>query len=350
MKKEMKLLKALNDIDEQYLLETENYSERHTAKQFKRPVKWLLVAIIALGVSATAYAAIHWHPVFMEWFKPSDAIIEQTANGVQNVNAVSQCGDFTLRIDQTIGDENTLYLNLEISLPEGVTWRDVLPEDMWKEYNEYTVLTPRYEFYRGVIEYEDIRGMKREEVRTMQKGKHFGPGIGGMRIDAVNPDGNTMECMIRYSTEDLTAEPVSLVVNGLEHNMKTVPLEDFPLVISWKPENSGTQYTFNVTDNNGQNCGELYISAFRLFVKLYPYPEAEKYDNAVVDFAKDITFHMKDGTETNAYILGDGGGGSLNKNSPNRNYVEYECHFRSILNLDEVEAIQIHDYWFELEE
>ena len=68
----------------------------------------------------------------MEWFKPTDAIIEQTASGVQNVDVISQCGDYTLRIDQTIGDENTLYLNLEISLPDGVTWRDVLPEEVWK--------------------------------------------------------------------------------------------------------------------------------------------------------------------------------------------------------------------------
>ena len=350
MRAELQLLKAMTDIDDKYLAELETDNRKSVKKtRISKPARWLLVAIIVLCISTAAYAAIQWNPVFMDWFKPTDAIIEQTAAGVQNVDVISQCGDYTLRIEQTIGDENTLYLNLEISLPDGVTWRDVLPEDVWKEYGEYAVLSPMYDFYRGEIAYTEIQGMEREEVRMLQKGKYFGPGTGGIRIEAVNPDSNTMECMIRYSTEELTAEPLSLVVTGFNHGIETLSPDSFPLVISWMPENRGKQYEFEVKDKQGKDCGELRISAFHLFVKLYPYPQAEKYDNAVFDFAKDIVFYMKDGTETNAYVLSDGGGGSLNKNAPNRNYVEYHCHFRSILNLDEVEAIQINDYRFELE-
>ena len=340
MKKEMKLLKALNDIDEQYLLETETY-KRHSAKRFKRPVKWLLVAIIALGISATAYAAIQWNPVFMEWFKPSDAIIEQTANGVQNVNAVSQCGDFTLRIDQTIGDENTLYLNLEISLPEGVTWRDVLPEDIWGD-DENVSPTPKFEFYRGELAYEEISGLSEDERRNFTKGLHYSSASSSVTYDNMDLDSNSMNYMIRYSTDGLTAEPISLVISQFANGTEPIAIDNFPLVISWTPENSGKQYSFEIED--GETRGELHLSAFRLQIKLYRFAKIEQYEKGY-EFSKDIVLHMKDGTKTSVSKLSNGSGGSLG-----RYYIDYAYHFGTILNLDEVEAIQIHDYWFELKE
>lgn len=346
MTKELQIMKAFNEIDERYLLELEETSASRPAKQnrLKRPARWLLVAIIVLCISASAYAAIQWHPVFMEWFKPSDAIIEQTSRGVQNVDVVSQCGDFTLRIDQTIGDEDTLYLNLEIALSEGVTWKDVLPEYIWKD-KEYVVLIPKYRFCHGVFDYEEIKGLTEKELKAMLQKNNVGIGSGSMQMESLNADGNNMKCILSCSAEDLTADPISLFITGFMQDIEPILLDEGPLVISWIPENTGKQYSFEIAD--GKNSGELELSAFRLYVKLYPFPEAAKY-NKVIDFAKDILFHMKDGTTVSAYALSSGGGGSLSQNYPNKNYAEYHCHFRSILNLEEVKAIQIHDYWFEL--
>ena len=341
MKKELQLLMALNNIDERYLLEIENYSEGHKIKRLRKPVKWLLVAIIALGISTTAYAAIQWSPVFMEWFKPSDAIIEQTAEAIQNVDIVSQCGDFTLRIDQTIGDENTLYLNLKISLPDGVTWRDVLPEDVWKD-KENVSPTPKFEFYRGELAYEEIVGLSKDELRAFTKGRHFSTASSSMTYDDMELDSNSMSYMIRYSTDDLTEEPISLVISQFANDIEPIAMDGFPLVISWAPENSGKQYSFSIED--GEARGELQLSAFRLQIKLYRFEKIEQYEKGY-EFAKDVVLYMKDGTKFPVSKLSTGSGGSLS-----RHYIDYTYHFKSILNLEEVEAIQINDYWFELEE
>ena len=341
MRAELQLLKAMTDIDDKYLAELETDNRKSVKKtRISKPARWLLVAIIVLCISTAAYAAIQWNPVFMEWFKPTDAIIEQTASGVQNVGVISQCGDYTLRVDQTIGDENTLYLNLEISLPEGVIWRDVLPEDVWKMKEEVT-LTPKFEFYRGELLYEDINGLSKEEFKAFTKGRNFSTASSGVTYDNLQVDSNSMSYMIRHSTDDLTAEPISLVINQFDEGMEPIVMDGFPLVISWTPENSGKQYTFEIED--GETRGELQLSAFRLHVTLYRYPKAEQY-KTVYDFADAVVFHMKDGTETAVFKLSSGSGGSRGKN-----YIDYTYHFRSILNLDEVEAIQINDYRFELE-
>ena len=341
MRAELQLLKAMTDIDDKYLAELETDNRKSVKKtRISKPARWLLVAIIVLCISTAAYAAIQWNPVFMDWFKPTDAIIEQTAAGVQNVGVISQCGDYTLRVDQTIGDENTLYLNLEISLPEGVIWRDVLPEDVWKMKEEVT-LTPKFEFYRGELLYEDINGLSKEEFKAFTKGRNFSTASSGVTYDNLQVDSNSMSYMIRHSTDDLTAEPISLVINQFDEGMEPIVMDGFPLVISWTPENSGKQYLFEFED--GETRGELQLSAFRLHIKMYRYPKVELYEKGY-EFAKDIVLHMKDRSRIPVSKLSNGSGGSLS-----RYYIDYSYHFRSILNLDEVEAIQINDYRFELE-
>ncbi len=341
MRKKLQLLKAMTDIDDIYLAELESDEQSSVQKmRISKPAQWLLVALAVLCISTAAYAAIQWNPVFMEWFKPTDAIIEQTADGVQNVDVVSECGDYTLRIGQTIGDENTLYLNLEVILPEGVTWRDVLPEDVWKD-KENISPTPKFEFYRGELTYEEIRGLSEKELKNFKKGRHFSIASSSVTYDDMELDSNSMNYMIRYSTDGLTAEPISLVISHFANGMEPISMDDFPLVISWTPENSGQQYYFSIED--GETRGELQLSAFCLQVKLYRFTNLEQYEKGY-EFAKDIVFHMKDGMKTSVSKLSTGSGGSLG-----RHYIDYTYHFRHILNLDEVDAIQINDYWFELD-
>lgn len=341
MRAELQLLKALTDINDKYLVELETDNHKSVKKvRVSKPVRWLLVAILVLCISTAAYAAIQWSPVFMEWFKPTDAIIEQTASGVQNVDAVSQCGDYTLRIDQTIGDENTLYLNLEISLPEGVTWRDVLPEEVCRDKEEISS-TPKFEFYRCELLYEDINGLSEEELKAVTKGRNFSIASSSVTYNALQLDSSFMNYMIRYSTDELTAEPLSLVISQFVNGLEPIAMDGLPLVISWIPENGGKQYSFKIED--GETRGELQLSAFRLHVKLYRFPMIEQYEKGY-EFGDVIVLHMKDGTKTSVSKLSTGSGGGLGKK-----YIDYTWHFRSILNLDEVEAIQIHDYRFELE-
>jgi hypothetical protein len=115
---------------------------------------------------------------------------------------------------------------------------------------------------------------------------------------------------------------------------------DGPFIISWIPENTGTQYTFEIDDN--ETFGEVKISAFRIDVKLYRYEQAEQYER-VTQFGRDIIVRYKDGTEQQVSHMTDGGGGSRGKN-----YLEYNMYFRKILDLDTVESIQVGPYLCEL--
>lgn len=338
MRKEQKLLQAMSDIDDVFLLEAENTLAQQ--KQKRSPlVKWLVLVLAILGISASAYAAMQWHPVFLEYFKPSVTLIEKLEGNVQNVNAVSDCETLTLKISQTIGDESTVYLNLEVSLPDGKTWRDVLPKEL-TEGKEIVTLNPRYEFYRGKILYHDVKNLDETALDEFLKGRKFGPATGGGRYEEIVLDSSIVNYFIYYAShyDVFSEEPITLYISDfISTDQSNDSVLDGPFVISWQPENRGAQYTFEIDDADGAK-GVVKISPLKLFVKLYRFEQMQEYD-LTEKFSETIVIQYKDGTKEPISSLhhdlsgwyGDG-------------YLEYTLRFRSLLDLDTIASIQIGPY------
>lgn len=337
MMKSQKLLQAMNDIDDAFLLEAEKTLAQQK-KPRKSPFKWFVIVLAILGLSSGAYAAIQWDSVFLAYFKPSVTLIEKLEGNVQNVDAVSDCETLILKINQTIGDENTIYLNLEVSLPDGQTWQDVLPKEL-TEGETHLDIQPIYHFYNGEFQYDDVKGLSESELNVLFKDHKFGPSHSGGEWEAVDLKGNSASYFIHYSTDRLSEGPVSLYISNFTHGLDSVI--DGPFIISWVPENSGTQYKFEIEDKNGTR-GSVALSAFRIEVKLYNYEKAEEYERAT-QLGRDIIIHYKDGTTQKVSSMTNGIGGSRGKN-----YLEYHTHFRSILDLDTVASIQVGPYTCEL--
>ena len=115
MTKAQKLLQAMNNIDDVFLLEAEEPLAQNQKR--KSPIKWFVIVLAVLGISASAYAAVQWDDIFLQYFKPSVTLIEKMEGNVQNVDVVSDCDTLILRVNQTIGDESTVYLSQHEILP-----------------------------------------------------------------------------------------------------------------------------------------------------------------------------------------------------------------------------------------
>ena len=62
---------------------------------------------------------------------------------------------------------------------------------------------------------------------------------------------------MKYSTEKLSEDAITLYITNFEYEMESV-LEG-PFIISWIPENTGPQYTFEIKDH--ETFGNVTISS-----------------------------------------------------------------------------------------
>jgi len=344
MTKAQMLLQAMNDIDDAFLLEAEETLAQQK-KPRKIPFKWFVIVLAILGLSSGAYAAIQWDSVFLAYFKPSVTLIEKLEGNVQNVDAVSDCETLILKVNQTIGDESTIYLNLEVSLPDGQTWRDVLPKEL-TEGEEILSLNPeRYEFYSGEFQYEDVKEKTEEELTELLKGHAFGPGTGGGKYSDIVLDSSSAQYFL-YSSfhyDILNEKPITLYIPyfNVADNENDCVLHG-PFVISWFPENRGAQYAFKIDDANG-TVGEVKITPFKIYLKLYGFGQTDEYALAN-NCSENILIQYKNGTDkTVSSLTNDLSGWTGDA------YLEYTIRFRTLLDLDTVESIQVGPYICELE-
>ena len=356
MKREIQFLQAMNDIEDSYLSEVEAHiNPEKQKKRNPKPVRWLLIALAVLVcLSASAYAAIQWNPFFMEKFHPSDAIIQKTRSIVQNVQAVSQCGDITLRVEQTVGDENILYIKLDVLLPEGSTWRDVASKELVEEADNILIRPESWYIYQTAISWDELSGMTAAEIKEKLAEKQIGMSFGSSS-ESVSCDssGYTMLLQVTAQDQQWNDDGITLLIPSFISNRygQTYSVLDGPFVISWKPENSGIHYEFIMENKKDHRpIGRVYLSPFQLQVQ-YKYDalsdsghSAKPYATSE-EFRNDIILHFRDGTEKK--------GDALSKNASvtfGAQWGSYHVTFGTILDLDTVESVQVGPYIYRLEE
>jgi len=346
MTKAQMLLQAMNDIDDAFLLEAEETLAQQK-KPRKRPFKWFVIVLAILGLSSGAYAAIQWTPYFMGYFQPTAELISKTEGNVQDVRAIAEYEDLTLRVEQTIGDEHSMYIQLDVSLPEGQTWREVLPNEAIAN-KEYVHLSPAYELYAAEITKEDIQNLSVAEIQEKYKEQRIYTDSASGHGSSLDLDSNRDTRMIGVFANhtDFTETELTLLILHFDNHYETI--KEGPYAITWKPENKGTQYEYQLINKKGRSEGMIFISSFNLEVSYQHYnmanSESKRGYATSEEFVEDIIVHFKDGTQKNAKQLCNGGGITFSDS-----WASFDGHFRTILDLDTVESVQVGPYICELE-
>lgn len=348
MTKAQQLLQAMNNIDDIFLLEAEEYTAKQK-KPSKSPVKWFVIVLAILGISASAYAAIQWTPYFMGYFHPSTELISKTEANVQSVKAIAEYDDLTLRVEQTIGDEHSLYVQLEAILPEGQTWRDVIPQEVLKEHDDtYLFVQPECKFFAGSIPYHEINNMTIEEISQVwrEQDVYYSSGIiGGIDFEL---DKSYAAYVIYFHSpeKDLTEEELTLVLPAFKEDQTNVYAG--PWAITWQPKNQGVQYEFALKTADDTLVGDVTVSSFNFDVsynyKDHAIPEnlRKEYKNLKA-FQEDVYFNFTDGKQVSLCDLTSSRWGRF------ENYwLSCQALFNPILDLDTVESIEVGPYICEL--
>ena len=338
--KETELLQSLEYLDDAYLLEAERAMNRkvHKSWHLGRRAAMLVAAVFLLVLTASAaYLATHWDQVFLDRFAPSEAVLNQSENAVQEISAVSQCGGVTLRVHQTIGDETMLYLNLDITLPDSVDLTPYLGTDpeTGEVYNT-GVMPDNLLICTRPAHYEDLRTMDFEEAVAW-----FGPD--GDTVSAVStettgfdPETNTLSYLVSVTANDggRFRGDVTLLVDSLVYygDEDIDVIAEGPFVISWKASNESEVYRFDLLQGDGK-AGEVVLSAFGLRVSL---DESDFTD--CMELAKQVELVYADGTTTPPEGTCTG---SLSLPSGS---VSVEWQFDEIQLFDRIVEIHVGDY------
>lgn len=332
--KEKRFLQALDHIDDVYLEEADHDL---TATRKKKPhiIVFVAVLISCLLVGFAAYAIINWDPLFSRYFSSSKTEIEQMQNELQNVIAVSKCGDVTLSVRQTLGNEHVIYIVFDAILPDYVDLEKILPE----ENDNLSIMPADILFFKTKASYGAIKDMSFQEAESYLSDY----GLRGLRIMTENASVNyatntlTFFCSVYTDEFSMTEKDITMLISSFtaqtEAGDKLVIAG--PFLISWQVENKGPIYQYTI--NEGElKAGVISISNFTLNITLYHanYQSTE-------EFMKDISVIRKDGTTAN---LSAGGSQTLLSSGA----VSLSWQFNNILSLQDISFIQIGPYKIKL--
>ena len=88
----------------------------------RRPMRAAAIAVAAvlvLTVSAgAAYVVRNWDAMFASYFQPTDQEQQALDNAMQDINVTAEGGGVTYTVKQILGDSQSMYVTMDITLPE----------------------------------------------------------------------------------------------------------------------------------------------------------------------------------------------------------------------------------------
>lgn len=310
--------------------------------------KLLLTVLIALALTVSvgaAVVAIPWDQIFLDRFGSDEATASLGEAAFQDVHVSSVCGDTTLTIRQAMGDTKTIYIILDITLPERIPMAEALAEADADD-GAYMMM-PTIDYYAtGEVSWADIRGKSYQEAQAELERYRF-PGGASASVAEKNYDAdtNTLTLLISFSTEstskNLTDQPLTLLVGGMQlmKDGQETALFEGPFLITFEPAYTAQAIALTLTDADGNVTGKATLSPFALQAEVWS-SEYTSFD----DFYRDITLVYRDGSAGLPDTAGCGGGAGKPGDSPFYTEISIQFRFRKILDLSDVAAVRIGDY------
>lgn len=331
-------------------LETAGPRRRHVYRPWGRGKKALLAAVLAAGLLASAGAALEavdWDPVFLERFGPESRDVPGAAGAVQDVDAVSVCGDVTLTVRQALGDRKNLYLLLDYQLPEDTDVEAVTAAEH---------LPPlRILLYRGrSIAWEDVQDLSREDVQLA-----FGWGdVSGQSTSTLgfDPESRTLTCLLECDFSEwslwskLLNAPIALVVEPpeIEADGETTALADHLAAVSFRPS-----FDVDTASGRAEGDGTVYrveLSLLSLQIRMKGRAVLGVGPDAHHAFLDSVSLRLRNGTEVAARELTPPGGGTSASSSytshddgSRTGKAVFNLEFAAFLNPADVEAVLVGD-------
>lgn len=311
--------------------------------------KAVLTVIIILMLTVTVSAAvitIPWDRIFINQFGSDETTAFVSKDAFQNVNVTSVCEDTSLTIRQTLGDTNTIYIILDMKLPESLPLATAFEE---ADSNKSVFIeSPEIWYYAtGDISWEEIQGKSYEEAQAKLSSFRFpGGSLSSLSEEGYDASTNTITYLLGFttdsSTKSLTDQPLTLLIGGMRlvKNDTETTIFSGPFLITFQPTYSAKSETVPIVDKDGNKKGQIIISPFAFQAELRDC----KY-TSIDDFYRDIEFIYSDGTIRRPEATGGYGGGcSKPENSQLCTSVSIKFRFNNILDLDNMAGIQIGDY------
>ncbi len=336
---EKEFLQFLESVDDAYLLETERALTRKKAKLgLGRKAASLIAAVLVLTLTVSAtYVATHWDERFLKIFKPSEAVMEQTAAGVQNLSVMSQCGDTTLYVEQSLGDETTIYFMLDVMLPDDISAAEyAVPNENGDGYIP-TIMPWDVRVYDCPASYADVCGMTMDETGSFleNRGAEYGGSI-GVQTECVDLQTNTLSYLVEVGMDDEQVDArlktLTLAFAGLGDYTSNEMILEGPFLISWNVENHGDVCHYDIYEGN-RRVGKIMLSGFSLQVSLESstYTECDALMDDVRIVYRDGRKEAPDGTCAGSIVLPEG-------------RVKLEWRFHEIQVMDQIESVEIAGY------
>lgn len=309
--------------------------------------KLLLAAVLAAALTASVGAAltqVPWDQIFADRFGPGAAATETAVQAFQEVNVTAVCGDVTLTLRQAVGDDKTIYLILDLQLPQTADVEE-MEQVMASQEAGVWLQAPQIDYYAtDDVAWDDIRGLTFEEAQgVLHPHRLIGNRSGSVSEAAFDPETRTVTYLLSCTWEtdsatDLTAQPLTLLVGAplLCQNGEETPLTDHPAIITFTPDYVQRAHTYALRDAAGTLKYTVSLSPFALSAESF-------WGNytSLKEFAADVRLVNQDGTEwVPGRAIGWGGSGSKPTDSEVYTTVSFSCRFHEILDLSTVAAIR----------
>lgn len=309
--------------------------------------KLLLAALLALCLTASVGAAaiaLPWDKIFLDRFGGDAAVKDLAGNAFQEVNQTASCGDVTLTVRQALGDNKTIYLILDLQLPDTVN-RQAIQAAAGSETD--SLIAPELYFF-ATGDVPDIRGLSVQQARNTALADHRfgGGGSGSTESQGYDAKTNTLTYLVQFTTDsarNLTDQPLTLLVGSpkLRVNGAETALTNHPALVTFQPAYTAKAVALEARDDRGILKYQVSLSPFALSVTSFGGNYRE-----LCELRRDACLVYRDGTVESPAAVSSSGGGSGSKSGDSEVYttLSFHCGFRGILGLSTVKAIRVGAY------
>ena len=100
-------------------IRTELRGKQYCRRKPIRAAAIAVAAVLVLTVSAgAAYVVRNWDAMFASYFQPTDQEQQALDNAMQDINVTAEGGGVTYTVKQILGDSQSMYVTMDITLPE----------------------------------------------------------------------------------------------------------------------------------------------------------------------------------------------------------------------------------------
>lgn len=320
----------------------------------------LLAAVLlaVLSVSVGAAVLVNWDGIFADRFGEDAAGLPVTQTAFQSVDVTGVCDDVTLTIREALGDSKTLYLILDYRLNDAAARK--LAQTYWDSDSADKRMIGVGYYGTGDWNWEALKSAEAalwQELDWADMGdrnaylresvlahRQFGGGGSSLLEErSYDPETGTLTYLLRFRTDSqaqtLQDQPLTLLVLPpvAAVGEERIPLAEQPALISFQPEYTAAVRSGEVETEDNACRIRAEVSPFTIGIDYY----GSAY-GSLEALRGNVQLVLQDGSVLPVQSIGEGYSGSQSfSEAAGKTALCFRSHFREILAVETVEAVQI---------